>query len=48
MKILRTCPKCKKIAAEYGYNKAGNLAFCRCNYCGYSAEDYAKDLKEGK
>jgi Zn ribbon nucleic-acid-binding protein len=44
--VVRFCPKCKKQAAEYRYNKAGNLAFVGCINCGYSAEDYARDLKE--
>ena len=46
--VVRMCPKCKKIAAEYKYNAAGNLVFSECVYCGYSSEDYAEDLKEGK
>lgn len=44
--VVRVCPKCHKQAAEYRFNKAGNLAFCVCICCGYSAEDYARDLEE--
>jgi Zn ribbon nucleic-acid-binding protein len=48
MEVTRFCPKCKKQAAKYRFNEAGNLAFHVCIHCGYSAEDYARDLKEGK
>jgi Zn ribbon nucleic-acid-binding protein len=48
MNVIRFCPKCKKQAAEYRFNEAGNLAFHVCIVCGYSAKDYARDLKEGK
>jgi Zn ribbon nucleic-acid-binding protein len=44
--IVRECSKCHRQAAEYRFNKAGNLAFVRCVHCGYSAKDYAGDLKE--
>lgn len=46
MNVVRVCPKCHKQAAEYRFNKAGNLAFYVCILCGYSAKDYAMDLKE--
>ena len=42
------CPKCKKQSAHYEYNNAGNLVFRECVLCGYSAKDYAKDLREVK
>jgi Zn ribbon nucleic-acid-binding protein len=48
MTVVKFCPKCKKQAAEYRFNEAGNLAFHKCVCCGYSAEDYAKDLKGEK
>ena len=48
MVVVRVCPKCKKIAAVYTFSKHGVLAFTRCNYCGYSAEQYAEDLRETK
>ena len=46
--IVRMCPKCKKMSAEYRFNKAGNLAFYECILCGYKAKDYVKDLREKK
>jgi Zn ribbon nucleic-acid-binding protein len=46
--LVRFCPKCKKQAAEYIYNMAGNLVFSKCIVCGYSAKDYARDLRGGK
>lgn len=46
--VIKFCPKCKKQAAEYRFNEAGNLAFYECIHCGYSAADYARDLREGK
>ena len=48
MVVTRVCPKCKKIAAKYTFNAHGILAFTKCHYCGYDAEQYAKDLKEKK
>lgn len=46
MTVVRFCPRCHKQAAEYRFNAAGNLVFHVCVLCGYSAEDYARDLKE--
>jgi Zn ribbon nucleic-acid-binding protein len=46
--IVRECPRCKKQSAQYGYNSAGNLVFTECIKCGYTAEDYARDLKSPK
>jgi Zn ribbon nucleic-acid-binding protein len=48
MEVTRICPKCKKLAAKYRFNKAGNLAFYECVHCGYSAKDYVRDLKGKK
>lgn len=44
-KVVRICPRCHKLAAHYVYNDVGNLVFKECVKCGYSAKDYAKDLK---
>lgn len=46
MIAIRVCPKCKKVAAVYTSNSHGVLAFTKCNYCGYNAEQYVKDLTE--
>lgn len=45
MSVVRMCPKCKNLSAQYEYNNAGNLVFTKCVKCGYSAKNYAKDLK---
>ena len=48
MTVIKMCPKCRKQSAEYTFNAHGVLAFTRCNYCGYSARQYAEDLRETK
>ena len=48
MTVIKMCPKCRKQSAEYTFNAHGVLAFTRCNYCGYSAKQYAEDLRETK